>query len=87
MSVKIGRLQSVWALTENADAAADADDGRRRLDRDCALMTVVKAELLVRADRRLDIAVRGGRCGILNRIVEIAGACEHAGKQRIDRCC
>jgi hypothetical protein len=45
---------------------------------------IVEAELLVTADRRFDVAVRSGRCGILNRVVEITRARQHAGKQRID---
>jgi hypothetical protein len=44
---------------------------------------IIETELLVGADRRFDIALRGGRCCILNRVVEIARMREHAGKQWI----
>jgi hypothetical protein len=48
-----------------------------------AKLRIIEAELLVSADRGFDIAMRACGCGILNRIVEIARAREHAGKQRI----
>ena len=48
-----------------------------------AKLGIIEAELLVGADRRFNIAPRGGRCCILNRVVEIARMREHAGKQWI----
>ena len=49
-----------------------------------AELGIIEAELLVSADRGFDVTVRGGRRGILNRVVEIARMREHAAKQRID---
>src|SRR5262249_6865035 len=49
-----------------------------------AKLGILEAELLVGPDRRFNIALRGGRCCILNCVVEIAWTREHAGKQWID---
>ena len=48
-----------------------------------AKLGIIEAELLVGADRRFNIALRRGRCCILNRVVEIARMRDHAGKQWI----
>src|SRR5215472_7150325 len=59
-----------WALRENADAAADADDGCRRLHRDRALMAELAADILQRALRQFGQHVAAIGSGIVDELVD-----------------
>jgi len=70
LAVEIDGLRSIWALRENADAAADADDGCRRLHRDRALMAELAADILQRALRQFGQHVAAIGSGIVDQLVD-----------------
>jgi len=70
LAVEIDGLRSIWALRENADAAADADDGCRRLHRDRALMAELAADILQRALRQFGQHVAAIGSGIVDELVD-----------------